>query len=279
MRLRLYHHHDGARVAYREIGTGPPIVLLHSLGLSHREWEPIIEPLAIRFRVVTPDLPLHGDSEDRPRHPYTPEWFTDVIAGFCREAAGPRVNLAGHDIGAELALRAYLEGLVEPSRLVLMPNRLHRGDQFSGKRLAWRLAVQSAAVPGLDRLVSHLAKLVVRPSVGERLSAQRNPAARDLIRHAFSDVGGNGNRARSWARFARRWPSGPQRDLLDEYPRIAVPLLLLWADKDPAHPLQCAEEALDLIPDAQLRTLPGTGFLIAYDDPVSVARELIAFCG
>ena len=28
-----------------------------------------------------------------------------------------------------------------------------------------------------------------------------------------------------------------------------------------------------------LRTLPATGFLIAYDDPVSLARELIAFCG
>jgi pimeloyl-ACP methyl ester carboxylesterase len=38
MRLRLYHHPDGARVAYREAGTGPGLALLHSLGLSHREW-------------------------------------------------------------------------------------------------------------------------------------------------------------------------------------------------------------------------------------------------
>jgi pimeloyl-ACP methyl ester carboxylesterase len=58
-----------------------------------------------------------------------------------------------------------------------------------------------------------------------------------------------------------------------------MPVLLLWADADPAHPLDAAREALDLIPDAQLRTLPGTGFLMAYDDPVGVARELIAFCG
>ena len=28
-----------------------------------------------------------------------------------------------------------------------------------------------------------------------------------------------------------------------------------------------------------LRVLPGTGYLIAYDDPVGVARELAAFCG
>jgi pimeloyl-ACP methyl ester carboxylesterase len=115
--------------------------------------------------------------------------------------------------------------------------------------------------------------------MGERLSAQRNPAARDLVRHAFADVGGNGNRARAWAKFARRWPQEPQRYLLDAYSRIESPVLLLWADEDLAHPIEGAQEALDLLPDAQLRTLQRTGFLIAYDDPVGVARELIAFCG
>ena len=57
------------------------------------------------------------------------------------------------------------------------------------------------------------------------------------------------------------------------------PVLLLWADSDPVHPLAIAEEALQRLPDAQLRTLPRTGFLIAYDDPIGVARELTAFCG
>ena len=42
-----------------------------------------------------------------------------------------------------------------------------------------------------------------------------------MLRHAFADVGGNGNRARSWAKFVRRWPVEPQRYLLDSYPRIA----------------------------------------------------------
>ena len=279
MRLRLYHHHDGARVAYREAGTGPGIVLLHSLGLSHREWEPIVTPLSARFRVVLPDLPLHGDSEDRPRHPYTADWFAEVMAGFSREVAGPRPLLAGHDMGSEIALRAVTTGRLEPARLVLMPNRLHRRDEFAGKRAAWRAACKAAALPGLDRLLSHGAKLVFRPSVGERLSAQGSPAARDLVRHAFADVGGNGNRARAWAKFARRWPAEAQRQLLDAYPRIELPVLLLWADEDRAHPLVGAQEALDLLPDAQLRTLARTGFLMAYDDPVGVARELIAFCG
>jgi pimeloyl-ACP methyl ester carboxylesterase len=279
MRLRLYHHRDGARIAYRETGTGPPLVLLHSLGLSHREWEPVVAALSRRFRVILPDLPLHGDSEDRPRHPYTLDWLADVIAGFCREVAGPRPLIAGHDIGAELALNVVISGRLQVARLVLMPNRLHRRDQFGGKRAAWRFACRMAALPGLDRVLSYAAKLTFRPSSGERLSVQRNPAARDLLRHAFADVGGNGNRARSWAKFARRWPVGAQSQLLDAYPRVGIPVLLLWADVDQAHPLVGAQEALDLLPNGQLRTLARTGFLIAYDDPVGVARELIAFCG
>src|SRR3954462_12261809 len=112
MKLRLYHHPDGARVAYREAGTGPPLVLLHSAGLSHREFEPLVEELGDRFRLVLPDLPLHGDSEDRPRRPrpgapeapprhsYTPEWLMDVLSGFIRETCGPRPIAGGHDFGA-----------------------------------------------------------------------------------------------------------------------------------------------------------------------------------
>jgi pimeloyl-ACP methyl ester carboxylesterase len=239
----------------------------------------VVGPLSRRFRVVLPDLPLHGDSEDRPRHPYTVDWLTEVIAGFSDEVLGPRPLIAGHDLGAELALRAVAAGLISPARLVLMPTRLHRREEHRVKRFAWRAACRAAALPGLDRLLSRGATLVFRPSVGERLSAQGNPAARDLVRHAFADVGGNGNRGRSWAKFARRWPRGPQRELLEAFPRIHIPVLLLWADEDRLHPLDAAQEALDLLPDAQLRTLERTGFLIAYDDPVGLGRELIAFLG
>jgi pimeloyl-ACP methyl ester carboxylesterase len=278
LRLRLYHHHDGARVAYRETGTGPGLVLLHSLGLSHREWEPIVEPLAQRFRVVLPDLPLHGDSEDRPGHPYTPAWLAEVIAGFCAEAVGPRPLVAGHDLGAELLLRAVASGQLAPARLVLMGNRLHRRAERRAGRALWRAACLAAAVPPLDRTLARAVPLAVRPALGERLSAQRNPAARDLIRHALADVPGNRDRARSWAKFARSWPVQPQRELLDAYPTIAAPTLLLWADEDPVHPIAAAREALDLLPAGQLRVLSGAGFLVAYDDPVGCARELISFC-
>ena len=278
-RLRLYHHRDGARVAYREMGTGPALGLLHSALLSHREFEPVIEHLGERFRVVLPDLPLHGDSEDRPRHPYTPAWFAEVMAGVAAEVLGPRPLIGGHGVGAQIVLHAVGSGQLHPERVVLMSSCLHRAPVHRVPRSLWRLAAAGALVPGLDRVLSHGARMVFNPRAARHLSVRDNPQVADLVRHAFADVGGNSTLARSWARAARRWPAGAQSDLLDIYPRLAAPVLLLWADQDERHPLEVAEEARDLLPDAQLRVLDGTGFLMAYDDPVGLARELAAFCG
>jgi len=279
MRLRLYHHRDGARVAYRELGAGPPLALLHSGLLSHKEWEPAVEQLAGRFRVVLPDLPLHGDSEQRPRHPYTPDWFAEVIAGFAAEVLGPRPLMGGHDAGAEILLHAVQRGLLRPSRLVLMPNRMHAPPTQGKLRGAFQAAAGAGAVPGLDVLLSYAAAAAFRPARGVALSARANPAAEDLVRQSFADVAGNSSLARSWSKCARAWPRGPQQRLVELYPRLDMPVLLLWADRDRLNPLGPAEEALALLPRAQLRVLQSTGFLIAYDDPVGVARELTAFCG
>ena len=279
MKLRLYHHRDGARVAYREAGAGPALGLLHSALLTHKEFEPLVEHLSDRFRVVLPDLPLHGDSEVRPRHPYTLSWYAEVMSAFASEVLGPRPLVGGHDAGAEILLEAVRTGQLQPSRLVLMSNRLHCAPPRAGRRAAWRAAAQLGRVPGLDLAVSHAARLAFRPERGVALSARGNLQARDLVRHAFSDVSGNSSLARSWAKAARRWPRGAQLQLLDAYPQLHLPVLLLWADSDRMYPLAGAEEALELLPQGQLRVLGGTGFLMAYDDPVALARELAAFCG
>jgi pimeloyl-ACP methyl ester carboxylesterase len=201
------------------------------------------------------------------------------MAAFCIDTAGPRPIVAGHGAGAQVLLRAVGNGLMRPAQLVIMPTRLHRPPQHPVRRDLVRTAARVGSVPGLDRIVAHAAKLVVRPERGMRLTARGNPDARDLVRHAMADVGGNPNLARSWARAARAWPGGAQRTVLDQLGDLDMSVLLLWADEDPAHPLAEAREALDLLPCGQLRVLPGTGYLIAYDDAVGVARELVAFCG
>jgi len=279
MRLRLWHADDGARIAYRETGTGPPLVLVHSAGLSHREFEPAVEDLAHRFRLILPDLPAHGDSEDRPRHPYTFDWLADVLAEFCVDVAGRRPLVGGHGLGGDLLVRAIERGRLRPGRLALLPCRLHRPPEHARAHRAWLRAARAAGLPGVDRVAGHTVKLAFRPERGTALTARGVPEAADLVRHAMADVGGNANLARSWARLARALPRTARREVLDLLPHLDFPVLLLWADEDRHHPLRGAEEALDLLPDAILRVLPGTGYLIAYDDPVGVARELVAFLG
>jgi pimeloyl-ACP methyl ester carboxylesterase len=279
VRLRLYHHHDGARVAYREAGAGQPLALLHSALLSHMEWEPAVEHLADRFRVILPDLPLHGDSEMGKHYPYSLDWFADVLGGFSAEVLGPRPLIAGHDLGGEIVLHAVLTGRLTPARLVLMANRMHAPPQHARLRAGLTLAARAGALPGIDRLLSYGTRAVFPPDLGLRLSARGNPAASDLLRHAFADVPGNAGLVRSWSRFARAWPRGAQPQLLGRYRELDLPVLLLWADRDPLHRLITAEEALRLLPRGQLRVLESTGFLMAYDDPVGLARELSAFCG
>jgi pimeloyl-ACP methyl ester carboxylesterase len=160
-----------------------------------------------------------------------------------------------------------------------MSNRLHARPVNSRARAAFRATVRTAAMPGVDALLSYGARAVFTPERGVALSARGNPAAADLIRHALADVPGDASLLRSWSKCVRAWPWGQRSDLLELYPRLHMPVLLLWADRDAVHPLAPAEEALRLLPHGQLRVLESAGFLMAYDDPVGFARELAAFCG
>ena len=53
---------NGARVHYRDQGQedGMPVVLVHGAMASLHTWEPWVEMLGQRYRVITLDLPAHG---------------------------------------------------------------------------------------------------------------------------------------------------------------------------------------------------------------------------
>jgi pimeloyl-ACP methyl ester carboxylesterase len=53
----------GGELAYTRAGEGPVVLLIHGLGGTRRTWRALILGLAIRFTVIAPDLPGHGDSE------------------------------------------------------------------------------------------------------------------------------------------------------------------------------------------------------------------------
>ena len=84
-----------------------------------------------------------------------------------------------------------------------------------------------------------------------------------LTSNAFADVKGNGNRARSWAKFVARWPVQAQHQLLDVYPTIECPTLLLWGGADPISPPAVGRRLLGLLPNARLHVVAGAGHDLA----------------
>ena len=56
----------GKTIAYREMGAGDPIVLLHGNPTSSYLWRDVMPALAPLGRVIAPDLIGHGDSDKLP---------------------------------------------------------------------------------------------------------------------------------------------------------------------------------------------------------------------
>ena len=64
--------HDGWTLAYEDGGSGPAVLLVHGLLMDRTMFSEQMEALADRYRVITPDLRGHGESEHRAQ-PYT-QW-------------------------------------------------------------------------------------------------------------------------------------------------------------------------------------------------------------
>ncbi|MEM5345043.1 alpha/beta fold hydrolase [Paraburkholderia azotifigens] len=91
------------RVAhYLEQGAGEPLVLIHGVGMQAQAWYPQIDELSSGFRVISVDMPGHGDStalnEDAGLQQFV-AWAIEFIEAL---GVGP-VNLAGHSMGSLIA--------------------------------------------------------------------------------------------------------------------------------------------------------------------------------
>lgn len=77
-----YTHLDlhGDKVAYRDVGRGDTILLIHGMAGSSATWDAVLPKLAAHHRVIAPDLPGHGES-DKPRGDYS----LGAFAAFLRD--------------------------------------------------------------------------------------------------------------------------------------------------------------------------------------------------
>jgi pimeloyl-ACP methyl ester carboxylesterase len=105
-------------LSFSETGAGRPLVILHGLFGSKRNWASIAAALAAHRRVVTVDLRNHGQSPWADRHDYPA--LADDVAGLIREHVGTASAVLGHSMGGKVAMVLALAAPELVERLVVV---------------------------------------------------------------------------------------------------------------------------------------------------------------
>ncbi len=256
------------RVAYRERGEGPPLLLVHGLMTSGYSWRHVMAPLsALGFRVLAPDLPGAGGSE-APVKPCTADRLTEAIGAFQDALGIAGCAAVGNSMGGYLCMRLALR---EPERFPRLVN------------------VHSPAVPLLRlralraALASPVARALVRAAVArdperwvfrnvhyydeslksrEELEVYAAPLKTPKGRRAFVSWLRDGLDPGELARFM---------DELVELRRaqrpFPTPLLLLYAREDPMVPPSVGCALGRLLPDAEQVWLARSSHFAHVDTP------------
>ncbi len=250
---------DG-HLVWRLWGNGPPLVLLHGAFGSWTHWLRNIPALAARFRVIAPDMPGYGDSDDPPQ-PYGPESLAEILAEGLDVILPPpqRLDLAGFSFGGIIAghVAALLRERVR--NLVLIgPNgmALPRGETGPLRSLEPDMTPEAV-------------QAVHRHNLGMLMIA--DPAkVDDLAVHLQIE-----NARRSRTKSGRI----PETDaLLRALPAVTASIGGIWGGRDAmAVPhLGLREEVLRRFrPDLDFRIIEGAGHWVPYEAPEAVNAALL----
>jgi pimeloyl-ACP methyl ester carboxylesterase len=248
-------------IAYRRVGTGPPLVLLHG-GLSDgRSWAPQLLHLADAYDVIAWDAPGCGGSVD-PTAELDLDDYADAVAALVRTLAVVPVHLAGHSFGAGLAINVYSRHPALVRSLIL-----------SGAYAGWRGSLPPTEVetrvrraradlhrPPAEWVDDYLAGFFSRSVPPETLAATRTmmldvrPAGALAMVSAFAGA-----------------------DLRAVLPTIAVPTLLIYGAEDVRAPREVAQALHVAIPGAQLVVVPAAGHDVNLEAPGEYDTAVRAF--
>lgn len=225
---QYFEARDGVRLAWREMGEGAPVVLLHGL-FSSAEVNWIKFGTAARvaeagFRVIMPDLRIHGSS-DAPHEAehYPPDVLVDDLEDLIAHLSLDDFDLGGFSLGARTSVRAVIAGMA-PKRLILGGMGLAglAGWQRRGAFFKRAIADYESAQRGDD---IWLAVQFMKTMKVDRIAAGH-------LLDSFTDT-------------------SP-----DALAAITMPVLLVCGDKDQDN--GSAEELAAALADARLTTIPGT---------------------
>ena len=272
MSIKTVLVHD-QRIAYLDVGTGPPVILIHGFGGSMWQWEHQQQALSQHFRVLTLDLPGAGLS-DKPEIDYRPDQMLDFFVGFMDGVKISQATLVGNSMGAGLAIGMALAHPSRVDKLVLidgLPQHVMEKLTSPSVRRAletsapsWLVSFGNWLFGGL-MIESVLREIVhdpalLTPAVIER--SNRNRQRPGLIKPIMA-VREN----------LPLWESG-FATRIDE---ITHPTLVIWGEEDRVFPIAVGEDLHQTIKGSRFTKIPKAGHIPQWEQPDLVNQELITF--
>jgi non-heme chloroperoxidase len=238
---------------------GQPLVLLHGIGDSWRSFELVLPHIPDAYRVLAISMRGHGWS-DAPASGYLLRDYAADISAFIEQLNLRNVTLVGHSLGSFVAQAVAVEDRGRLARLVLI------GSGPGG--------VSSAAVRAEVQQLFRAVRAPVDPAFARDFQASTVtvPIPAAFMERMFEQI----VRAapQMWAATAE---GVHNPDLASALSRLKMPTLIIWGDKD-AMLLRAEQDALlARLPSARLVVFEGHGHTPHWEDPVRVAKELIAF--
>ena len=225
-------------------GTGPPLVLLHGLGGTWRNWQANIPGLARAHRVIALDLPGFGRS---PRYvgPVTMERYVDTVMELLDELGIASATFVGNSMGGLLTIEAAVH---HPRRVDAAILACSGGIPLTSLRQRMFTIPQARAMNQLLQLGLVRRAIKVSPwarnLIGGRILHAPGEIPADVLSAALRGLGAPG--------FGPAFAAAAEYDARERAPRMGCPTLVLWGREDRLLPVSMGHELHDLIPDSRL---------------------------
>jgi len=265
----------GHRRAFRKLGRGPALLLLHGIGDSSQTWVPLMRRLARRYTVIAPDLLGHGAS-DKPRADYSVAAYANGMRDLMEVLGVDRATIVGHSLGGGVAAQIAYQYPERCERLVLVASGGVARDVNPILRVAAAPFAELAIPPlqwPLGRLGGNLLLSALRV-LGTDIG--RDATELKAVFEGLPDGSSRGAFTRT-LRSVVDW-RGQVVTMLDRcYLAEGVPILLVWGDHDAVIPVAHAHRAHAAMPSSRLSIYAEAGHFPHHTDPDRFLRELRAF--